>query len=53
MKVKERKVKEIDIYKLSEEREREVKRTTRQYRDMKNFTDWARLMIEKPGFYRD
>lgn len=53
MKVKERRVKEVDIYKLSDEREMRAKRTTKQYKDMKSFTDWAKLMIEKPGFYRD
>lgn len=53
MKVKERRVKEVDIYKLSDERERKAKRTTKQHKDMKNFNDWVRLMTEKPGFYRD
>ncbi len=48
-----RKLKEIDVDRLFEEREKQAKRKTKKYRDMNNFGDWVRLMTEKPGFYKD
>lgn len=48
-----RRLKEVDIDKLFEERERQARKKTKKHKDMNNFTDWVRLMTEKPGFYRD
>lgn len=48
---KERKEKVIDIYAQSEKRLKQAKKETKKYLDMRNFSDWDKLMRTVPGFW--
>lgn len=52
MKKKVRKTREVDLYRLEDEREKQMRRKTKRYKDMRGYNDWARLMTEKPNFNR-
>lgn len=49
---KVRKLREVDLDKLTDERERKVRRKTKRHMDMRGYNDWAKLMMEKPNFNR-
>lgn len=45
------KEKVIDLYELSEKRLKQAKKETKKYLDMRNFSDWDKLMRTVPGFW--